>query len=74
MYVKWTGDLLRKRWGGGRDKGHRSLHAYFFWFDGEDSSGNFFIFFVLAGNSCGTERELSVITSNYWPISRSIYL
>lgn len=68
MYVKWTGDLLRKRQRRAKVTGHsmrisRGVTARTLWG-----------FFFSGWNSCGSERERSVITSNYWPISRSIYL
>lgn len=67
MYVKWTGDLQR------REQRSQFIHRPFLFQDSKhtvESSGNLGV----EEMSCGIERELSVITSNYSPISRSIYL
>lgn len=68
MYVKWTGDLQR------REQRSQFIRRLFLFQDSKHTVGS-------SGNSggveemsCGIERELSVITSNYSPISRSIYL
>lgn len=69
MYVKWTGDL--------HGRGTKvTVHPQYISFERQQIyRGAFWEFGAVGGaRSSGIERELSVITSNYSPISRSIYL
>lgn len=69
MYVKWTGDL--------QGRGTKVIvHPLCISFARQQICRKVFWEFGGVGGekSFGIERELSVITSNYSPISRSIYL